>query len=63
MAFGFNNNKLKERSPFSYINTTTGMLPYIKQVPQDPELAAMCGCIKNDKEEFVQPTEEERKNE
>jgi hypothetical protein len=55
MAFGFNNNNLKERSPFSYTNTTTGMLPYIKQVPQDPELAAMYGCIRNDKGEFVLP--------
>ena len=55
MSFGFENNELKERSPFSYINVTTGSLPYTPQIPQDPELAAMCGYTRNDKGEFVLP--------
>jgi hypothetical protein len=60
MAFGFNNNRITERSPFSYTNTATSILPYIKQIPQDPELAAMYGYVKNEKGEFISPTEEKK---
>ncbi|MBT4277161.1 hypothetical protein HOD96_00215 [Candidatus Falkowbacteria bacterium] len=60
MGFGFDNKKLKEKSPFSHTNTDTGALPCTRQIPQDPELAAMYGYIKNEKGEFVSPTEKEK---